>query len=328
MTWIIWRQQRPALISLAVALLAGVAAILLLRAGMSADIAAKGLGACVADGLTPGTACGGTAVGEFRDIWFDRLKIAQILVLALPALIGVFIGAPLFAREFEQGTHVLAFTQSVSRARWMASKVLVTAVPALFVLIVLQVLVGGWLDAAGGLGPLTSGPFAYNNFGSSGIAPFTYTVFAYTLGMFIGALSRRTLMAMTLSLGAFVVLRFVLSGLQPLLLTPDRLVAADPTQTAVPAKSGALVVDSGHLDAAGNVVPNSFSRITGCGARGDEVAPTDLATCYRERGLAKAYADVIPADAAGSLHLLEGSIFLGLAVLFVLGAVWAVRRQV
>ncbi|MCK2237449.1 MULTISPECIES: ABC transporter permease [unclassified Crossiella] len=328
MTWIVWRQQRLALISLAVALFAGVVAVLLLRAGMTADLDARGIAGCVLDGIKPGSACSGTAVTEFQDTWFDRMKIAQSLVLALPALVGVFIGAPLFAREFEQGTHVLAFTQSVSRIRWMASKFLVTAVPALVVLLTLQFLVGGWLAAAGSLGPLKTGPFAATTFGASGISPFAYTLFAYTLGMFLGALSRRTLMAMTLTLGVFVVIRYVLTGLQQFMLTPKRITSDDPTSSAVPTGDRSLVLDSGHLDAAGNVLPNSWSRISGCGARGNEAMPTDQLTCYREHGLVKSFADLIPADAATSLHLVEGSIFLGLAVLFTLGSIWAVRRQV
>ena len=44
-------------------------------------------------------------------------------MLALPAIVGVFWGAPLVARELEAGTHRLAWTQSISRTRWLATKV-------------------------------------------------------------------------------------------------------------------------------------------------------------------------------------------------------------
>ena len=37
----------------------------------------------------------------------------------LPLAVGVFWGAPLLAREVEQGTIRLVFTQSVSRRRWL-----------------------------------------------------------------------------------------------------------------------------------------------------------------------------------------------------------------
>ena len=53
----------------------------------------------------------------------DRhLFYAGIVVLAVaPAIIGVFWGAPLVARELEAGTHRLAWTQSVTRTRWLAT---------------------------------------------------------------------------------------------------------------------------------------------------------------------------------------------------------------
>ena len=43
-------------------------------------------------------------------------------MLALPALIGLFWGAPLIARELEAGTHRLVWNQSVTRGRWLAVK--------------------------------------------------------------------------------------------------------------------------------------------------------------------------------------------------------------
>ena len=52
--------------------------------------------------------------------------LAGYLIL-LPALVGMFVGAPLLARELEHGTHRLAWTQSVTRRRWLLSKTLLLA---------------------------------------------------------------------------------------------------------------------------------------------------------------------------------------------------------
>src|SRR5204862_6772101 len=129
---------------------------------------------CVTQGLDE---CSAPAAAKaFRTVWTTRLNLGQAAILGLPALIGVFIGAPLFARELEQGTHVLAFTQSVSRIRWMSSKILVSAGPALAVVAVLQLLVEWWVAAAGKIGPLASGPYFYATFGSSSLAPLAYTL--------------------------------------------------------------------------------------------------------------------------------------------------------
>jgi ABC-type transport system involved in multi-copper enzyme maturation permease subunit len=42
-----------------------------------------------------------------------------VLVVAVPAVVGMFCGAPLVARELEEGTFRLAWTQSVTRTRWL-----------------------------------------------------------------------------------------------------------------------------------------------------------------------------------------------------------------
>ena len=46
-----------------------------------------------------------------------------IVLIVVPGLIGVFWGAPLIARELETGTYKLAFTQSITRRSWLATKI-------------------------------------------------------------------------------------------------------------------------------------------------------------------------------------------------------------
>ncbi|HEY0495920.1 MAG TPA: ABC transporter permease subunit [Kutzneria sp.] len=323
---VVWRQQRAQLITLLAVLMVGAGAVIVARMSMTSYLDGHGLTSCVTGGIQ-GNGCGTDVAQSFQDIWFDRMKIAQLFVLALPVLVGLFCGAPLFARELEQGTHVLAFTQSVSRLRWMSSKMLVSAVPALVVVAVVQLLVEWWVGAAGKIGPLASGPYFYATFGSSGFAPLAYTVFAFTLGMFVGAVSRRTLVAMTVTLGVTVVLRFVLSSVQQFLVPAQRIVSDDPSASL--AEAGSLEVFGGYLDANGAVVPTAKAAdaIGNCGSRGDATPVTDNAACYRDHGLAKWFADVVPVSAAGAVHLVEAAIYLGLAVVFVLGTGWAVRRQ-
>ncbi|MEV6236453.1 ABC transporter permease subunit [Lentzea sp. NPDC051838] len=322
MTWIVWRQQRPVLITLAVGLVVGAATILLLRMLMINDINARNLLDCVAKGID---ACQGSAVREFQNSWFDVMHVALAGMLVLPLLVGLFVGAPLFAREYEQGTHTLAFTQSVSRTRWMVTKFVVAGLPALVAVGVAQVVVRSWLLAAGKLGPFAAGPFYLTNFEGSGVSPIAYTVFAYTLGMFAGALFRRTLVAMTLTLVIFVAARFVLNGVRRLMLTPTRVVYDDPIDYRI--ERGPLYVDGGYLTPSGaEVDPASVSGKLNCAGRSYNTG--DLVACYREHGLVKAYVDQIPVNQVMTLHLVEASIFAGAAVLFVLGSVWAVRRQV
>lgn len=58
------------------------------------------------------------------------LRNAFIFVaIGAPVLVGVFWGAPLVAHELETGTFRLAWTQSISRTRWLATKLAVGVLP-------------------------------------------------------------------------------------------------------------------------------------------------------------------------------------------------------
>jgi ABC-type transport system involved in multi-copper enzyme maturation permease subunit len=51
------------------------------------------------------------------------------LVLALPLLLGAFLGGPLVARDIAQGTAAFAWTQGVTRRRWVTGQLLRLGVP-------------------------------------------------------------------------------------------------------------------------------------------------------------------------------------------------------
>ena len=325
MIWVVWRQQRAQLITLLALLLVAGGAVVVLRSAMVSYVDGHGLGSCLADGLKLNSTCKGGAQA-FAGAWFDSMKVGQLLIIALPLLVGLFCGAPLFARELEQGTHVLAFTQSVSRLRWMASKFVVGLAPALVVVVVLQLLVEWWVGAAGAMGPLLDGPYYYSNFSTSGLAPAAYAVFAFTVGMFVGAASRRTLVAMTVTLGAFVVVRYALYTVQRHLLPAQRLFSDDPWQS--PDFRPGLYVDFGYINANGaELSDQQASNLLHCASSNGTPLFPDQTTCYRHFGLTKSFVDAIPADAAGTMHLLEGGIYVGAALVLLLATGWAVRRQ-
>jgi hypothetical protein len=61
-----------------------------------------------------------------------------------PAVIGIFWGAPLIARELETGTFRLAWTQSITRTRWLAVKLALTGLVAMAVTEALGLMYGWW----------------------------------------------------------------------------------------------------------------------------------------------------------------------------------------
>jgi hypothetical protein len=119
---------------------------------------------------------------------------------AVPALIGAFWGAPLVARELESGTHNLAWNQSVTRTRWILTKLSFIGAVSIVACGLLSWAVTYWArhidDAAGDrITPML--------FGARGLVPAAYALFAFLLGVTAGMLIRRTVPAMAVTLAAY-----------------------------------------------------------------------------------------------------------------------------
>jgi hypothetical protein len=140
------------------------------------------------------------------------------IVTIAPALIGLFFGAPLVARELETGTFRLAWTQSVTRRRWLAVKLGLIGLASMAVGGLLTWMVDWWaspLDAAN-KSRFNPGPFAWH-----GVAPIAYAAFAFTLGATAGVLLRRTVPAMAATLAGFVAARLAVENwIRPNLAPP------------------------------------------------------------------------------------------------------------
>jgi hypothetical protein len=197
MTWLVWRQYRaPG--AIAVALLAAAAAVILADGFQIAShwhsilVTCSGNGACLQQQALVN--------GVVSDLPY--------LSLIVPAVLGMLWGAPLVAHEIESRTSDFAWSQSVTRTRWLTVK-------------------AGWLLLAaaacgGAIAALTtwwSGPinaqsasaFTPGQFDTQGIVPIGYAVFAMALGIAAGTVARRTLPAIAVTLGGFIALRLMIS---------------------------------------------------------------------------------------------------------------------
>ncbi len=155
--------------------------------------------------------------------------LGPLLGLAAGAL-GVLLGAPLVAAEFERGTHQWVWTQGVGRTRWMSVKVLLLAV-AVGVLCLGLSLAFRWWDA-----PLASltGPFGKEgSFDNAPLILAAYGILAFGLGIAASTLLRRTVAAIGLALLLFVAIHLGLSfGLRMHYQTP--LTVDSPATAAGP----------------------------------------------------------------------------------------------
>ncbi len=97
---------------------------------------------------------------QFRTQALVALGVLDVAALAVPGLIGMFWGAPLIAREFETGTFRLAWTQGVTRTRWLAAKLSVAGLAAIAASELFSLMLNWWaspIHKAGVATPFTSG---------------------------------------------------------------------------------------------------------------------------------------------------------------------------
>ena len=287
--------------------------------------------------------------GQFMEHAFD------ILSEAAPALFGIFWGAPMLARELETGTHRLAWTQSVTRSRWVVTKLAVAGVATAVLAGALTLIITWWYRDIDLLDTNRFSVFEHRD-----IAPIGYAVFAFSVGTFIGAVVRRTLPAMVATLGTFVLARVVvLIWVRPHLMTPLHATMSlltgglgfEVTDGGVnlvtkgdgPAKAWTL---SSHVVTSAGHVPSSTQLSSFIQRYCPTIAPPAAAAKQATPGIVKApdptAFQACQAQLARSFHLvvtyqpdsrywtfqwLETGIFVGLALLAAAGCYWWVTRR-
>jgi len=151
-----------------------------------------------------------------------------VLVVVFPALAGMFWGAPLVARELETGTFRLAWTQGITRTRWLVVRLSLMGLASMVLALALSLIVTWWAS------PLDkAGMDQFASFDERGIVPAGYAAFAFTLGVAAGVLARRTLTAMLTTLVVFVAVRVSFRiWVRPHLLSPVKeALALNPSST-------------------------------------------------------------------------------------------------
>jgi hypothetical protein len=141
---------------------------------------------------------------------YPQLQVLlPVIGIITPALLGLFFGAPLIASELESGTYRLAWTQSVTRRRWLATKLAVVGLAAVALTGLLIWMLDWW---AGPLDAVKQDRFSPGVFSWHGVAPIGYTLFAFALGVAAGVLARRTVPAMAITLVGFVAARLAVEN--------------------------------------------------------------------------------------------------------------------
>ena len=339
MIWLTWRQFRVQALTAAAALAAF--AILLAATGphLASLYAASAITGC------HGGSCVTAPVAFLNQLQatspYPVVYLLGIgLILAAPAIIGIFWGAPLIARELETRTFTLAWNQSITRTRWLVVKLALTGLAAMAVTEALSLMYAWWADPiskASDLGASTSvfsgGRFSSLNFATHGITPLGYAAFAFALGTAAGALIRRTVPAMAVTLAIFAAAQIAMPlGVRPHLIPPDRTIAAiesvdldfgSLTATVVPGQPGAWILSSGAVNAAGQPVSNLPAA---CQAAFSGTKPSSPGPCMESRGIREAIT-YEPASRYWPLQWIETGIFLALALALAGFCFWRLGRR-
>ena len=172
------------------------------------------------------------------------LYTAGVVVLYLtPAIIGIFWGAPLISRELETGTFRVAWTQSISRTRWVTVKLGLTGLASMAAAGLLSLMVTWWSSSMDQRNPLGGYRLSALLFGARDLIPIGSAAFAVALGATIGLLTRRVVPAIAITLAIFVAVQ----GAVPLWARPHLI---SPVRTVVPLNLSAI-------DAVGSSFPDN-----------------------------------------------------------------------
>jgi hypothetical protein len=344
MIWLTWRQFRVQAITAAAALAAF--AILLAATGphLASLYATSKITGCHGFGCQPATSAFFSQLAGLDTVVY-LLGIG--IILAAPAIIGIFWGAPLIARELETRTFNLAWTQGVTRTRWLAVKLALTGVAAMAVTEALSLIYAWWVypisKAIGRSGPgapqlFSQGPFSSVSFASHGITPLGYAAFAFALATAVGALTRRTVPAMAITLAIFAAAQVVMPlAVRPHLVPPSHTTAsihaADQaygslTADVVPGQPDAWILSSQALNAAGQPVSAIPAACNNANPPGEKGGATQItpAQCMQSRGYREAIS-YLPTSRYWPLQWIETGIFLALALALAGFSFWRLGRR-
>lgn len=213
MNWFTWQQHKKQFLILGACLLA-----------FAAIVVPTGLHywhqySQIISSCNSATACvqhdlGNTFSAEGNGQFFMLFHFVQIALVALPVLLGLFLGVPLVANEYIEGTNKFIWTRSVSRRKWLTVKLAwIVGVSVVFA-VALALLATWWFKTANALyihgddsslGALNR--FGKLSFDAQGIVPVAYTFFMVSLGIALGAWLKRILLAFGITLAAVVALQ-------------------------------------------------------------------------------------------------------------------------
>ncbi|MWA12060.1 ABC transporter permease [Streptomyces sp. BA2] len=273
----------------------------------------------------PTTDCYGPCEDTFlgfssaMDLLSSTMEKGAVALLLLPVLIGAFVAGPMIGREMESGAYKLAWTQSVSPARWLASKLTTAAAltvgGALVLMAVFQL--GAW-NLLGRWNLSWTDRGVYEAIGPVLIA---YCLLAVAVGALAGLLLRRTLLGMSVTGvvtgGVLLALGSVRWHLFPVATVSGPASGRSTGYTMHDVPVDSLIMDMGVHNAAGE------RFVAG------QCSPEQMAAfpCPSDTRITGWYADIHPHSHFWYVQLIETGIILALTAAAAYAAFRVLRRR-
>lgn len=239
----------------------------------------------------------------------------------------------------------MAWTQSVTSARWMASKLALPGLAAIAVTEGLSLMYGWWAAPIGQAARLASGsdfplgmsPFSLLAFDAHGVVPIGYAAFGFALGVTAGVLIRRAVPAMAVTLLIFAAVQFVVPlAIRPNLFPPEHTTQPltanfSGVQSQGPGGRFALALD--YLDSQPGAWIYS-SRAVNAAGQPVSIMPAacvnppngDSMPCLASHGIAIAVT-YQPTSRYWPIQWTETGTYLGLAVILAGFCYWRLGRR-
>lgn len=303
MIWLSWRLQRTETL-VALGILALLAALLVPTGLNMADAYHhEGLAACLSSNPSP--ACS-DAIGAFRARFQSLSDLANWFTL-VPGLIGVLLAAP-FVSDLEHGTYRLAWTQSITRGRWVLGKLGLAVLATALASCVLIGLFTWWRSPMAHL----DGRIENGIYDTTGTVLIGYTLFALGLALALGAVWRRTAASLTVAFVAYFAVRIMVDyKLRDHLVSPVRATWRGTHQP--------LSFENAHvLNLVATIHGHQVIHGGGFGGGAKLAAPN--------MGEAIFHAVYLPVSDFWPLQLTETALFAGTALLLTAFAAWRVLR--
>jgi ABC-type transport system involved in multi-copper enzyme maturation permease subunit len=185
------------------------------------------------------------------------VKLVFATALGVPLILGFFLGSPLFSKEYEEGTNKLVWTQSVSRRKWLTTKLVWALAFAALYGLAISLLVNWWARTTNAL---DHSRFDSGQFDVQGMMPFAYSIFFTTIGFTMSAWFRKTMIALAVTLGLFIAFQASFAQwIRPHYMTPVTVTSPmGPNEDANLIPTGAWTLRRDIVDKNGKTVGDIF----------------------------------------------------------------------